>query len=990
MQSIALARWIIHCFLVQLLLFVADIRTRLIRFVIDEELSQGTPIGSLLDHVPGSYDNLKFVKLTNTEDASALFAVDEFSGELTVAARLDRETLCLVPSSTPVSSTDRVAGRSTIGFEWTHPNVAIPCELRFSINCLSASSPSSSLVPVGGILVVLFDIVVTLRDINDNGCTFYPSDRQIIHLNEDAPVGKTTVPLHFPFDPDDAKLGHAVRQDSIHIVLGRPNEQSVIPGPRYEPSDLFKLNILPIHSNGSFSTFSSTNKHSNNFRLELQLIRALDYEQQQNFTFEIIANDNVISAKHQCKLSVTVLIDDCNDNSPVFEKTLYTSNISENTPVGTLITQLRAKDADSGPQGTVFYRIHGSSDQSAAYFHLNSSTGKLRLQKRLNYAHKSLHVLDILAENDVTNSRCQTSTTSQQRAFTRVQLQVVDVNDQAPKIRIFSPAGSNKLEVLEESPAGQDFAIVDVTDEDTGENAKVECMVGNRSLSKTLKMTPVESESDDPDKGTRQKRRYKLTLSKSLDREKMQLLDFTILCWDKGSPSLTSEIPGTLSLVDVNDNPPKFAKSNYHVMITEDSDPDRTRHNFEFLTVSATDPDAGVNSKILYSLDPGMRKSLLSLIKIDPNSGVLSTTGSLDRELVEQLTFRVFATDMGTPQKSSYAVVTVQVLDYNDNAPKFSKSAYNFDLVENSPVGHLIGSLSLSDSDINKNAEVKVKIEENFERTKQHSSSLLNQPDLFGIGGLSSSSGYKIHTPPSHSVSMSPQIRLVTFQVPHISKDAEERSNQTMYEIQLYTTSVWDREAFLPSVKNLLTDEFFGSSGTNFASYWKNQNLFNQSRADPIIVVKVQAEDQGKPRLVSQTVVQIRVRDINDNSPTFLFPNPKNFNLTRITLSNQEPKGFIFAQASRRLHDPATRSEGGYYADHVPPLEQVALNLDDQAKQHQRLRAVDRSHVNLLTVNSHQSCSFSLPTGFDGITSDQAAVDGFLIRTCERNSHRWQ
>ena len=58
--------------------------------------------------------------------------------------------------------------------------------------------------------------------------------------------------------------------------------------------------------------------------------------------------------------------------------------------------------------------------------------------------------------------------------------------------------------------------------------------------------------------------------------------------------------------------------------------------------------------------------------EIDENSGVISTSGNIDREEVSQYIFTVRASDCGNPSMFSDAQVVVIVDDVNDNPPFFS------------------------------------------------------------------------------------------------------------------------------------------------------------------------------------------------------------------------------------------------------------------------------------------------------------------------------
>ncbi|KAG5447330.1 Protocadherin-9, partial [Clonorchis sinensis] len=63
------------------------------------------------------------------------------------------------------------------------------------------------------------------------------------------------------------------------------------------------------------------------------------------------------SGKHTTTMSILVFIDDINDNSPVFTKSIYHVNMAENNSIGQKIVQIKAEDEDEGQNANVTYSI---------------------------------------------------------------------------------------------------------------------------------------------------------------------------------------------------------------------------------------------------------------------------------------------------------------------------------------------------------------------------------------------------------------------------------------------------------------------------------------------------------------------------------------------------------------------------------------------------------------------------------------------------------
>lgn len=70
----------------------------------------------------------------------------------------------------------------------------------------------------------------------------------------------------------------------------------------------------------------------------------------------------------------------------------------------------------------------------------------------------------------------------------------------------------------------------------------------------------------------------------------------------------------------------------------------------------------------------------------------------------------IIAKDRGQPSLSSETVVTINLGDINDNAPKFEQPSYDLWIAENSPIGTIVGTVRASDSDVGENAKIEFRI----------------------------------------------------------------------------------------------------------------------------------------------------------------------------------------------------------------------------------------------------------------------------------------
>lgn len=125
-------------------------------------------------------------------------------------------------------------------------------------------------------------------------------------------------------------------------------------------------------------------------------------------------------------------------------------------------------------------------------------------------------------------------------------------------------------------------------------------------------------------------------------------------------------------------------------------------------TVRARDPE---DSPVVYSMVSLLDSRSQSLFKVDSRTGVVTTSASLDRELMDVHYFRVVATDDSFPPRSGTTTLQVNVLDCNDHSPSFEAEQFEASIREGATVGSTVITLRATDQDIGKNAEIEYGIE---------------------------------------------------------------------------------------------------------------------------------------------------------------------------------------------------------------------------------------------------------------------------------------
>ncbi|XP_055411823.1 protocadherin beta-7-like [Bubalus kerabau] len=367
---------------------------------------------------------------------------------------------------------------------------------------------------------------------------------------------------------------------------------------------------------------------------ELVLDRPLDREEVPELSLILTALDGGSPPRSGTTL-VRILVLDTNDNAPEFVQPLYKVQLCEDSPVGSLVVTVSARDLDTGSNGEIVYAFFYATERILKTFQINPTSGSVYLKAELNYEVIQTYTLTIQAKDGGgLSGKCT------------VVVQVTDINDNPPELlmsSLTSPIQENSLETV--------VAVFRIRDRDSGNNAKMVCSIQD-DLPFVLKPS-VENY-------------YTLVTDSPLDREERAEYNITITVTDMGTPRLKTEHNITVLVSDVNDNAPTFTQTSYTLWVRENNSP-----ALHIGSVSATDTDAGANAQVTYSLlpPPDPLVPLASLVSINPDNGHLFALTSLDYEALRAFEFRVGATDRGSPALSSQALVRVLVADANDNAP---------------------------------------------------------------------------------------------------------------------------------------------------------------------------------------------------------------------------------------------------------------------------------------------------------------------------------
>ncbi|XP_042206314.1 fat-like cadherin-related tumor suppressor homolog [Homarus americanus] len=276
-----------------------------------------------------------------------------------------------------------------------------------------------------------------------------------------------------------------------------------------------------------------------------QVTLALSAQGRENEVYQFfIRGEDRGSPRHHSDVPVTIFLLSTNDRSPYCARQYAQFFLTEDAPVGTVITSLWME----GPQ-TVQYSIladeaterqvevTGGSHQISGAFAV-TPTGLVVVRRALDHERRRIHRIT------VTN---HTLSTPPALDYMTISVVVMDVNDCSPR---FSSTTYEAI-AAENSEVGAVITILMATDDDDGNNGQVQY-----SLSSGEDVTVRSTFRIDPHSGA-------VTLAAPLDRESMARYSFTVVATDGGPKPLSTSARVTVLVKDYNDNPPVFTRDTY-------------------------------------------------------------------------------------------------------------------------------------------------------------------------------------------------------------------------------------------------------------------------------------------------------------------------------------------------------------------------------------------------------------------------------------------
>ncbi|XP_041988772.1 cadherin-87A [Aricia agestis] len=419
---------------------------------------------------------------------------------------------------------------------------------------------------------------------------------------------------------------------------------------------------------------------------EVTLQQSLDREREDTIKF-LVSIENEDPETKQALVTtqpVSVIVLDENDNPPMFKNTPYEVDVSEDEKIGTtILNNIEVEDQDSvGDSLDVGCIPNSQWPETCNLFEVvtlqstaNHFTGALVLRGHLDYNDKQFYQIHIYA------------TDGSQNSTSVIEVKVLDVQNSPP---VFS--GSLSTSLAEDVPAGTLALKITARDPDRAQPRDVHLEL----ITNPHNFFWLDSATGD------------LKTAKPLDREALEdpssPLNLTIRASEivNGAPlisNLTSTVATvTVTIKDVNDEPPRFNKREYSVELPENLPIGTPLPNLDMVV---TDTDVGMNS--VFTLRVSESGWTVEPAEANGKATVtLRLNSSLDYEDPNQRRFiiEVIAEELHTsPRLSSRASVLVTLVDANDNAPEFSDEAYPVSLPEAAAPGTRVTALRASDKD---------------------------------------------------------------------------------------------------------------------------------------------------------------------------------------------------------------------------------------------------------------------------------------------------
>ena len=314
--------------------------------------------------------------------------------------------------------------------------------------------------------------------------------------------------------------------------------------------------------------------------------------------------------------TLTILVVDENEFVPVFNTANASASIEENSPIDTTIFKFIAMD-DDYIDNRITYSLPSNASE---LFSVDSITGELVSVTSFDFETNATNYnITIIATDDGSPPLS---------ALTYIIVYIEDVNEYLP---LFAVEEYMK-DIPEDYAIGSIILSIKATDTDSGTAGVINYrIIDDALLPFNISVTTGE-----------------LILSRHLDREEIDIFNFTVEAYNPFFDQSFSKIPVTIFITDVNDNNPIIDRSTLSTVISSN-----LAINAVVTTVYATDDDIGANAQLQFTLH-----NYTNMFNIS-NDGVVTVAGKLIEGLYLLL---VTVEDGGDPQLKDNATMAISII----------------------------------------------------------------------------------------------------------------------------------------------------------------------------------------------------------------------------------------------------------------------------------------------------------------------------------------
>uniref|UniRef100_A0A087Y5T8 Protocadherin-15 n=1 Tax=Poecilia formosa TaxID=48698 RepID=A0A087Y5T8_POEFO len=605
---------------------------------------------------------------------------------------------------------------------------------------------------------------------------------------------------------------------------------------------------------------------------------------------------------------VRIVVRDRNDNAPHFQQPRYYVAISELTPVGTTIFSgfsgnNGATDIDDGPNGQIEYTVQYNPKDPTANRTFDiplTLFGSVVLRERLNYEEITRYLVIIQA-----NDRAP-SPSDRRTATTTLTVDVLDGDDLGPMFLPCTLVGNTR----DCSPITYLASVLELT-----EPNKTNPLNVTPSIQAVDQDRNIQPPSDRPgilysiliagkpasyaEYFSLNRTTAELMLLKPIDRELYRRFDLVIKAEQDNGHPLPAFANLQIEVLDENNQAPYFLESGYHGYVSEASPVGTTVATN--VTLSAPLTIIALDNDVEEARDPQLHFSLDSYSHVFS----ISTTGirryltllqPVDRETQDSYTFTLLASD--GVQQSAPVIVTITVLDANDNTPTFSNVSYSVNLFTDMSPGESVIKMSAVDSDAGENGQISYHI-----LAGDQGKFLINS----STGVITVAPGAELTVGRSYALTVEAvdngpaphrrsSITTVYIEVLPPNNQSPPRFPRQQYNLEISeamrTGAILINLKAVDREKDPITYKIHsGDINGNFALQQSSGYLIldkplDRESLDHYILI-VTASD-GRPDGTSTAVVNVVVTDVNDNDPVFNSSLPVN-----LTVTEEQDNAFV-------------------------------------------------------------------------------------------------